>query len=71
MAGYKQGEDWCMTEPELATLYTKNLRMNKVPFQRCPKCKRRLQLKVSPTPDISGESRLMFPAHKIRKTKRK
>ena len=70
MSGYKQGPDWCMTEPQAVDIPVNNLRMNKVPFRRCPKCKRRLQLKVSPTPDISGETYMMYPAHKIRKTKR-
>lgn len=70
MAGYKQGDDWCSTEPVFIEIVTKNVRMNKVPFKRCPKCKRRLQLKVIPSPDISGEMRMVLPAHKLRKTKR-
>lgn len=69
MAGAKQGDDWCMTDPEPISVYIKNIRMNKVPFHRCPKCKRRLQLKIIKGDD--GESTIMFPAHKIRKTKRK
>lgn len=71
MAGAKQGSDWCMTEPVCVDVFIKNLRMNKVPFQRCPKCRRRLQLKVAKAPDISGETRTFYPAHKLRKTKRK
>lgn len=71
MAGAKQGDDWCMREPVPVENSIKNLRMNKVPFVRCPRCKRRLQLKVAPTPDISGEIVTMYPSHKIRKTKRK
>ena len=69
MAGAKQGEDWCMTEPVAVENSIKNLRMNKVPFHRCPKCKRRLQLKI--IKNEYGEAVTMFPAHKLRKTKRK
>ena len=69
MVGYKQGDDWCMTNPVSVDVYIKNLRMNKVPFHRCPLCKRRLQLKV--VKDEKGEAVTMFPAHKLRKTKRK
>lgn len=68
MVGYRQGEDWCMTTNERLDVYEKNLRLNKVPFQRCPKCKRRLQLKVLME---NGENVTYIPAHKIRKTKRK
>jgi hypothetical protein len=68
MVGYQQGEDWCMTASEPVDIHIKNLRMNKVPFHRCPKCKRRLQLKI--VKNTEGENVTMFPAHKIRKTKR-
>jgi hypothetical protein len=69
MVGYRQGEDWCMSAPEPVDVYIKVLRMNKVPFHRCPKCKRRLQLKI--IKNEQGEAVTMFPAHKLRKTKRK
>ncbi len=68
MAGAKQGEDWCMREPVSVSVYVKNMRLNKVPFHRCPLCKRRLQLKVQK--NALGEFDTFFPAHKIRKTKR-
>lgn len=69
MAGYRQGEDWCMSAPTPVEVFIKNLRLNKVPFHRCPLCKRRLQLKV--VPDGNGGHDTFFPAHKLRKTKRK
>lgn len=69
MTGYQQGPEWCMTQPEPVEVYIKNLRLNKVPFHRCPKCGRRLQLKV--VKNAEGSHDTLFPAHKLRKTKRK
>lgn len=73
MVGYRRGDDWCMSAPEPVDVHIKNLRMNKVPFHRCPKCKRRLQLKIVLINNGLGpvEHVTMFPAHKLRKTKRK
>lgn len=68
MVGYREGADWCMTAPVPVDVYIKNLRMNKVPFHRCPLCKRRLQLKI--IKNEHDEMVTMFPAHKLRKTKR-
>ena len=70
MAGYKQGKDWCSTEPVILERVEGNVRLNKVPFKRCPKCKRRLQLKVLLSKDLDNELYYALPAHKLRKTKR-
>lgn len=62
MAGYKQGPDWCSVDTlELGD--AGNARLDKLPYKRCEKCGRRLQVKV-----VDGK--LLLPAHKIRKTKR-
>ena len=68
MTGYQQGPDWCMTKPVPIKDVTK--RPEKIPFMRCPDCGRRLQLKIIDTSGY-GEYAMMYPAHKLRKTKRK